>query len=590
MYVLPVLKDKQVLLAFRYLLCALAVIAASYVVLKPHIRPVAIVREGVITHVSDWDAARIARPHQDHDIIIHVQSLLPVGKLQMYVDDCLQGVRVNRVIVDSRTFPYCNWFDFLTLDVGKWMKVGSNTVTASLHNDLGGGRLVVTTARASWLFRIMLGLSLASVTAFGAFWFRREQGAASKTVVVALLAGVLLRAFYFAYTDFDTRAYDWDGHLEYIHFIADHWRLPLGSAGWEFHQQPLYYVVGGVMLAAMRLMNAQDLFIAAMQWLSLALSIGTLLAAGWIATMLFAAKAQHAALQRGVFLGFIAVLPGLVMFTSRVNNDVPTLFFAMLCVAFLLHWWRDGTFESWTAMSCMLALALLTKSSALPLCVPVALAFLMKREPPKTKLLNGAVLFVLVAVVVGGAFYVRVLMQGQQELVPVWVTPGLRVRNFPAAFYTFNPWEVLMHPFNQNWIDVHRRQYFWEYLFRSAFFGEWDFQYFRAGALVTLSAGMMLIPLWFFGFVRSLRRPKPADAILAALLAASLLALLAFRYMHPNSSNQELRYVAILTVPVAYFLARGAAAFPVKPPALLLIAVVYACSAALLVLAALHST
>lgn len=39
------------------------------------------------------------------------------------------------------------------------------------------------------------------------------------------------------------RAYDGFSHFSYIWFMAEHWRVPLSTAGWEFFQPPLYYAL-----------------------------------------------------------------------------------------------------------------------------------------------------------------------------------------------------------------------------------------------------------------------------------------------------------------------------------------------------------
>ena len=548
-------KHARYLPGLRLLLCVLAGTAVLYGLLRPDVRPVAVVKDGAVTHISSWAGTRIEEENDEHEILVHVHSPLPLGVLQFYVDDCVEAATVNGRPVRDEQFPYCNWFDYMVLDVSDYTHVGTNTVQVRLHNDLGGGSLVATASHASWLFRSALAVVLLAIAAFAAHAFRLEGSTANKTSVALLAVGALLRIVHAAYTDFDTLAYDWDGHIEYMQYIADHWMLPPGDEGWEFHQQPLYYIFGGAVLALARGLHAQDSFVAVMQFFSLLMTLGTLGACGWIAALLFPAGAKNAAVARGVFLGLLATMPGAIMFASRINNDVPTYLFAALCVAFLLHWWKSGSFDSWAGASIMLAMALLTKSSALPLLAPVGLAYLLRREPLRDKLRNGAVLGGLLAIVLGGTLLVRVFIQGQEELVPVWVTSGLHVKNFPAAYYTFLPWEVLEHPFNHNWIDTHRRQFFWEYLLKSSFFGEWEFEYFRVQALVLLTAAMLLVPAGLYGLLRSLRRRSVIDILMALFLATSLAALATFRFLHPNSSNQELRYVIFVLIPAAYALA-----------------------------------
>ncbi len=582
--------DPTFLRGLRIFLLALAGISLAYALLRPAMHPVARINDADVTHVSSWNEAVIETQFSRRDILFHVQSPLPVDAIQLYVDDCVLGVRINGREMQDPRFPYCNWFDYLTLKTGDALHAGSNAVTVTVRNDEGTGKLVAAVARASWLWKIALASFVCSIAAFGAFVFRHARTAAAKTVVAFVTLGTVLRVFYFAYVDYDMNAYDWGGHLEYMQYMADQWRLPPGDAGWEFHQQPLYYMLGGAVLTIVRALHLQDAYLDILQCISLLLSLGTLCACGWIATLLFPEDRAHAALQRFVFLGLLATLPGLIMFSSRINNDVPLFFFAALCIGFLLSWWKSGSFESWALMSMALSFALLTKSSGLPLLAMAALALLLRPDTLRTKAKNGALLAGMLLLFVGWTFLIRVYIQDQAELVPVWVTPGLRVKNFVAAYTTFNPWQILMHPFNHNWIDDDRRQYLWEYFFRSAFFGEWNFaSFFGHGATVLLSAALLLIPVWAWGVLRSIWKPTRQEIVLVVLLAVSLLALTSFRFLHPNSSNQELRYIAFVTIPIAYFLARGIATLRYTWPLLVPVIVVFACSSAFAVLAAVHA-
>lgn len=547
----------------KALACALAAAGLFYLFARPSIHPVAIVQDGEITHVSSWSETVIRTENTDQDILFHVESLLPIGVLQFYIDDCLQSLTVNGQAVESSRLPYCNWFDFLQLDVSPYMHAGSNAITATLHNDLGTGNLRVTVASSSWLYRLTLALMLVSISLIAWYWGKHQKRPETKILITLLAVGTLLRIFYAAHTDFDTRAYDWDGHLEYMRFIADHWVLPKGDAGWEFHQQPLYYILGGAVLSFLRFIRMEGAFISIMQSLSLLMSLATLYVSGWIATMIFPVRTAFASVQRFVFLGFLATVPAFVMFSSRINNDVPTLLFATLCIAFLFHWQKNGTFESWALMSSSLVLALLSKSSALPLLALVGCGFLFRRDSIMIRLRNVLFLGVLLLIVVGGTLLIRVIIQGQQELVPVWVSSGLHVKNFAAAFYTFHPLEILRHPFNHNWVDSERRQYLWEYCFKSVFFGEWEFRsFFHWQAITILVSGMLLVPVILWGIVRSTWKHARIDIQLLVLLVVSFLALACFRYLHPNSSNQEIRYISFVLIPIAYFLARGIALIP----------------------------
>lgn len=44
--------------------------------------------------------------------------------------------------------------------------------------------------------------------------------------------------------------YDWISHLEYIQYVAEHWRVPPPGDGWQFFQTPLYYFISAALYRA----------------------------------------------------------------------------------------------------------------------------------------------------------------------------------------------------------------------------------------------------------------------------------------------------------------------------------------------------
>ncbi len=68
-------------------------------------------------------------------------------------------------------------------------------------------------------------------------------------VVIGALASLLacLSALYhmpiaLGMSDQAVRSPDWEGHFEYIRYMASHWSIPPLDGGWQFYQPPLYYL------------------------------------------------------------------------------------------------------------------------------------------------------------------------------------------------------------------------------------------------------------------------------------------------------------------------------------------------------------
>jgi hypothetical protein len=141
---------------------------------------------------------------------------------------------------------------------------------------------------------------------------------------------------------------------------------------------------------------------------------------------------------------------------------------------------------------------------------------------------------------------------------------ALALRNDAAAYLVFDPVQVVLHPYASPWDDAQRRQYFWEYLFRSAFSGEFDFgdahramqQWMLIGMLASLC---VLAPI---GIAWSLLRAPRRSSPMLLLLALSLGAHAAFRWKYPYSSSQDFRYSTLLSIPLAAFALIGAEKLP----------------------------
>src|SRR3989344_5391513 len=83
------------------------------------------------------------------------------------------------------------------------------------------------------------------------------------------VGGVLLRTFYTLQTHFSERGPDWLGHLQYIQYVSEHWRIPPWEMGWEAYQPPFYYFVGAIWLRLADLILPFHEAISSLQILSL---------------------------------------------------------------------------------------------------------------------------------------------------------------------------------------------------------------------------------------------------------------------------------------------------------------------------------
>ncbi|MEN9561035.1 MAG: hypothetical protein RIQ56_308, partial [Candidatus Parcubacteria bacterium] len=365
-----------------------------------------------------------------------------------------------------------------------------------------------------------------------------------------LLFGTGLRIFYVLATPYDVRGHDANGHVEYIRYVLAHWSLPPPHGGLEFYHPPLYYVLSALVVRGGEILGFQDsLFL--MQLIALFFSVATLVVALWVLEQSLSETQRH---SHFAMLGLaLAAFPSLVFFASRVNNDVLSGFLSFLTLGLLLWWWKKPDWWRFLPLTISVALGILTKSSAL-LWIPIVLLCVMLKGKfsMRAKLLaSGFFILFLILTTTG---YTLPRMSREKDTRELLVGNVSILTNFvsnePRYYVTFNPYQILRHPFNDPFNDAERRSYVWEYFFRSAFFGEFNFgDALRPIAQAILLFALFLIPLAISGIVIDVLSREALRWPLWICLAANLAGFFLYRIVYPYSSSQDFRYTIVLLIP-----------------------------------------
>jgi 4-amino-4-deoxy-L-arabinose transferase-like glycosyltransferase len=258
----------------------------------------------------------------------------------------------------------------------------------------------------------------------------------------------------------------------------------------------------------------------------------------------------------------IATLPALILVGARINNDPLAQFLSLVAFASLYSWWISSSCQSWYLGVLALSLAVLTKANSLTL-VPVFFVCLIsaKHSTLRAKVLLGSGATLTALVVLGWYLYFRIYFDDHNNLVGNIgnLNHALRLDNNIRYFYVLNPFKMIEYPFNNAWIDSSRRAYLWEYLVRSALFGEFDWgEAFKPYARLMVASVLLLGCIAAYGAVISL---STATIPIYILLIFHLLAVAAMRIFSPFSCHQDFRYILIAALPLAYFFSRGAVSF-----------------------------
>jgi hypothetical protein len=379
-----------------------------------------------------------------------------------------------------------------------------------------------------------------------------------KIVILIFIAGIVIRWRYLTATPYDVRAYDWWGHLDYISFLSKRWALPPGGGGWEFHQAPLYYALAAVLLRICRMLGWQGgLTVIILQHLSLALSILVQMAGTWLCSLLLR---QHR-LGNILATAGIATLPALAMTAARLSNDIlVTLWITLGCLC-LLRWWETKSLRWWIGTWIVASLAFLTKMNGIVLAIAAIMTLLSAGELPWKQRLRLAFAGIAVFTLLAGWLPVLRLTANAVDTKNFVLTGksginrGLCGKRSLEDYLIFNPAAVIEKPFVSTWSDESRRKNYWEFFFRSTFFGEFSMGTTLFARLIIACAILCIIPL-SIGIKRSFaeRRDRPLLILAGTIIITSVAYAVIFR-CYPE---QDFRFSLFLGIAGSYFVALGA--------------------------------
>lgn len=549
-----------------YLFMVIVLVIATFFLVRPTFHDVvAIVGEGnpirTTFPISLSSPNTSMRVHFTLDV-----PLLHFGRYFIRPDDCLEEMRIDGIPVRNPSLPFCDFSHGLTLSLSDYLLPGKHSIEM-LVRDTGGS--IGLTIRPSYRDPLFVFLfTVLVVSSYGFIFFlteafsltRRTQG-----LVFLLFSLGLLYVYYSLGTPYYIRSYDAEGHVEYVRYIAEYGSLPDPHAGWEFYQPFLYYVLmGGWAKLGIFLGRGMNSLLKDIQLFSALLTLLSAVSTAFIGAALFPSDNMKKNLF--LFVLGVCVVPAFAMMSARITNDVFITLLSFFALAILLQWWKTRSLRAWLLFSSVVGIGFLTKSNIL-LFVPVAfLSLAFQREILwKTKIMY-SIYFLSIIILLSGWFVIpRALQEHNPKNILVGNSSSLNTSlvlpNSPSSFLHFNPVSLLRTPFNDPWNDAARRGNFWEFFFRSIFFGESQFPHLAFLASLILLIAMTLVPAGIWGLItqhRARHRPVPLLVTFWIMLSGAL----AYRVLYPYVPCQDFRFSVILLVPWIYFVLYGIQALP----------------------------
>lgn len=498
-------------------------------------------------------------------------------KLQITPDERLVRLQVNGREVDLSHVAaarLADWHNGVVLDLRGYLHPGANELLATVENREGSGGAMIEYLPLGWICAVpYLVFVCGALCVFAAIasGFRLQRS-------LWLIAGFSLAmvVLYWLQTPFFVRQFDiyeGGGHLDYLRYLLAQHRLPPINAGWEYHQPPGYYLTATWFYALGEKLPALGWpgmlrILSMLYWM-------VFLGAGLAIIQMYLGRSRK--LMVLAALAFCCWPAGFIH-ALRVGNDGAFYAWYTLGLWAACKWWttRNQRWFGWALLFCLLAM--LSKASGLALAATLLVLLSVRwwqesRRVLHTRyesLLQSSIGLAITVLLAGTLSFGRKLNDYLHGRSSDWlladaassIGSGLRVANDWRHLLGFD-WRVfLAQPWLNAWDDTTGRQYFWNYVLRSAISSEFAFHdvlkpvAIASGVLLLLLLGYLLLQalicMWRIIATSDAMALRTTWRIMPLLVSGlSLLLLLwAFRYKVPYSCSADFRYIypAVLSV------------------------------------------
>ena len=483
--------------------------------------------------------------------IIKVSSNSPINSRSYWIraDDCIEQFKIDGEL--QSVDPICSFPDPVKLRLNFKSPKQEIKLTGILKNNGGRTGLWFETSRddetfLSGIVLLPLGLYLLTLNYF------KNHFAGDKLLFLSFAAfGALLRLYYFLFIPYWQYSYDAEEHLDYILAIANNLALPSPQQGWQFYQNPLYYILAATIFRFARLINFPEVL--SIQILSLILSLITF----W--TILGIIKNALGNKSPGLVIAYTTatLAPLLIMPTSRISNDTLTICLGCLSVLAVVNSMAWKSYKLGYLSVILAALSVLSKSSALPILLANLLFFTLSKGVNKPHILKQAMLALLIIspVIVRNIYHQEAGIVGKDTISAI--NPRLSIEPSKRNFFSFDLKRVLETPFNQSYGDNSGKNNFLEYFLLSSISGE--FRILKKGLISTsIIVGLLvIISLAMIGSISCFRKDANLERYLLLVFLLSFIALLLFTTIYPLGPTQEARHIPWIVITVGVFAGSG---------------------------------
>ncbi len=413
----------------------------------------------------------------------------------------LQGIGPDELKDYMRGFP---------INLGKYLHPGDNKFEIKIEDY--GGRFGVGVFNSSVGLTYLILYSLLTVFFIMLLYEVLTLFKMDKKIVLLLLAGLLVRFVYLSGTSFETRTHDVSAHIAYVVYLAEHVSLPPieWAAGGAWYHPPVYYATAAVVYSAAMLISNHNIFTAylVLQLYSVFCMMGFLYFSILIIRRfvnMIKADFKEPAPQGGKFSlkkifgkgalftrdNFTILISSILVFwpvnvihSARIGNDCLMYFLYAVGLFYALEWHIKED-NKYLVLSCVFtALATLTKTNAMFVFFILGIVFILRflRDRDWKAYAKMAVVPIVIFIVtISAAYYQGVILkiEGKRDRLFIsnihLLSEANLVGNTASNYFWFDSKIFITEPFTSPFDDRLGRQYFWNYLWKTGLFGEFDY-------------------------------------------------------------------------------------------------------------------
>ncbi len=422
-------------------------------------------------------------------------------------------------------------------------------------------------------------LMAAALIAVGVYMFclyRKKSLTAGKVIQCVVICGMIMRAGYMIYTHMFTRGHDLgafditgdgaDGHLSYIMNLAKNNSLPPTNEN-QFYHPPLFHFLASLFVRLGTVFYPED-FYKAFEYAQ----IVNCAASCFMLTALknFLGELELKEKYQIYALAITAFFPNLYFMGGRLNNDMLSVFFMLLCVINTYRWYKKRDMKTMIFLALSFGLGMMSKISCGSIAIftaPVMLYCLFKEIRSKNMGGIKAVIiqlfvFALICFPLALWYPVRNYLLFEQPLDYVHYlgkSSFVYTGNIPwyKRFFEFSVPRLFGQPFANVGEDYSIPMY----IMRTSIFGEFKFDKPVGIIWLLISANLLVIAVSFVSAVfvlKSKKIKKEYKIGLTSLWIILMLSYLSFNAGYPFMCTADFRYILLTEAIGAVFIGYAA--------------------------------